>query len=535
MGIYLNGTAAFSLYKSETRSPYFVDKTMILTELFPMIQQGNKHICITRPRRFGKTVMANMLGAFLGKGCDSSEMFDTLKISGQKGYRENLNQYNVIYIDFSEMPEECDSYLKYIRRIKKYLKEDLANAYPEAGVDRDTAVWDILNKIFLKTGDQFVFIFDEWDCIFHKDYVQAKDKAAFIDFLSNLLKGKAYVTFTYMTGILPIAKYSSGSALNMFAEFTMANSPMFSQYYGFTESEVDELFARYKDKCSSQNVTREGLRIWYNGYHTASGGQVYNPRSVVFALTFNHLANYWTSSGPYDEIFYYIEQNIDDVQKDLALMAAGEAVPAKVQEYAASSMNLSTRDEIFSAMVVYGFLSYADGKVSIPDKELMDRFSDMIRKEPSLGYVNRLAKESERMLYATLAGDVETMAYILEYAHNTETPVLSYNNEVELSAIVNLVYLAARDRYYIERENKAGKGYADFIFFPYKKTDDCIILELKAGHTPDEALRQIKERQYALRFKGKLGAPDVYTGRILGVGITYSRETKKHQCKVEVL
>ena len=278
------------------------------------------------------------------------------------------------------------------------------------------------------------------------------------------------------------------------------------------------------------------MRVWYDGYHTSVGERVYNPRSVVASLSNNNLGNYWTSAGPYDEIFYYIEKNVADVRDDLALMAAGIPVPAKVQEYAATSMNLNTKDEIFSAMVVYGFLSYEDGKVSIPNKELMDKFSDMIQKEQSLGYVYQLARESERMLKATLSQDTYTMISILEYAHNTEVPLLSYNNESDLTAIVNLVYLSARDSYRIEREDKAGIGYVDFIFYPERDTNaDCIILELKVNHTPEEAIQQIKDKQYALCFQPKLGETPKYTGRILAVGITYNKEQKKHSCKIEVL
>ena len=192
----------------------------------------------------------------------------------------------------------------------------------------------------------------------------------------------------------------------------------------------------------------------------------------------NNIGNYWTSSGPYDEIFYYIRKNIDDVQNDLALMISGESVQVKIQEYAAAAMRLETKSEIFSAMVVYGFLSYEDGKVRIPNKELMNKFDDMIQKEESLGYVYRLAKESERMLQATLAEDTQVMEEILEYAHNTETPILSYNNETELSAIINLVYLSARDKYRVEREDKADKGFVDYIFYPENKKDPGIILEL---------------------------------------------------------
>ena len=254
------------------------------------------------------------------------------------------------------------------------------------------------------------------------------------------------------------------------------------------------------------------------------------------SLINNNLGNYWTSSGPYDEIFYYIENNVADVRDDLALMVSGMPVPAKVQEYAATSMNLNTKDEIFSAMVVYGFLSYEEGRVSIPNKELMDKFSDMLRKEQSLGYVYQLAKASERMLKATLSQDTDTMLSILEFAHNTEIPLLSYNNESDLTAIVNLVYLAARDFYRIEREDKAGIGYVDFIFYPELDANaDCIILELKVNHTPEEAIQQIKDKQYALRFQPKLGEKPKYTGRILAVGIAYNKEKKKHSCKIEVL
>lgn len=217
-------------------------------------------------------------------------------------------------------------------------------------------------------------------------------------------------------------------------------------------------------------------------------------------------------------------------------MLTGESVVAKIQEYAASSRELNTKAEIFSAMVVYGFLSYENGRISIPNKELMDKFSAMVQNEKSLGYVYRLAKESERMLAATRNGDTKTMTEILEYAHNTEVPLLSYNKESELSAIVNLVYLSARDEYDIQREDKSGVGYVDFIFYPvWNKETDCIILELKVDHTPEEAIRQIKEKQYARRFQGKLAEKRRYHGRILAVGIGYDRETKKHACKVEVL
>ena len=537
MGTYLNSITPYTLYKSESLSPYFVDKTLMLRELFPYVSAGNRHICITRPRRFGKTIMANMISSFFQKASDSSDVFDSLAISQVDDYRRYKNQYNVIRIDFSKMPRNCDSYTQYIERIEALLIEDVKEAYPQVKINEADAVGDILESVFVQCGEKFIFVLDEWDFIFHRDFINEIDKEKYVAFLSNLLKDRPYVVLSYMTGILPIAKYSSGSELNMFAEFTMVNSPMFGEYFGFTDDEVDDLYRRYIVECDRQHkeksVTRKGLRDWYNGYYTKSGERVYNPRSVVFALQFNNLANYWTSSGPYDEIYYYIRNNISDVRDDLALMISGESVTAKIQEYAATSMNLSTRDEIYSAMVVYGFLSYLNGKVCIPNSELMEKFDELLVKNESLGYVYRLAKESEKMLKATLAGDTLTMERILEFAHNTEVPLLSYNHETELSAIVNLVYLAARDSYRVEREDKAGKGYVDFIFYPYDTTADCIILELKVDHTPDEAIAQIIDKKYALKFMPKLAGQKIYTGRILAVGIGYWKESKKHSCKVE--
>lgn len=537
MGTYLNSITPYTLYKSESLSPYFVDKTLMLRELFPYVSAGNRHICITRPRRFGKTIMANMISSFFQKASDLSDVFDSLAISQVDDYRRYKNQYNVIRIDFSKMPRNCDSYTQYIERIEALLIEDVKEAYPQVKINETDAVGDILESVFVQCGEKFIFVLDEWDFIFHRDFINEIDKEKYVAFLSNLLKDRPYVVLSYMTGILPIAKYSSGSELNMFAEFTMVNSPMFGEYFGFTDDEVDDLYRRYIVECDRQHkeksVTRKGLRDWYNGYYTKSGERVYNPRSVVFALQFNNLANYWTSSGPYDEIYYYIRNNISDVRDDLALMISGESVTAKIQEYAATSMNLSTRDEIYSAMVVYGFLSYLNGKVCIPNRELMEKFDELLVKNESLGYVYRLAKESEKMLKATLAGDTLTMERILEFAHNTEVPLLSYNHETELSAIVNLVYLAARDNYRVEREDKAGTGYVDFIFYPYDTTADCIILELKVDHTPDEAIAQIIDKKYALKFVPKLAGQKIYTGRILAVGIGYWKESKKHSCKVE--
>ena len=540
------------LFRREYASTYFVDKTEILKELVPLVEiedneiedsgpnqgKGQKYVCITRPRRFGKTIMANMIASYFGKGADSSKIFRNLKVSGYCWFEVHLNKHNVIHITFNEMPDEVTNYSQYISRIKNLLLDDLMMAYPNVRIRENDALWDALKKVVeYGGGEKFIFVLDEWDYIYHQDFVSDEEKKAFTKFLSILLKDQPYVEMVYMTGILPISKYSSGSELNMFFEFTLATRKKYSEYFGFTDEEVDELYDRYLKVESDPAVSREGLEIWYDGYQTMAEKRLYNPRSVVGALSFNQLGSYWTSSGPYDEIYYYVKNNIADIKDDIALMMSGTPVPANVQEYASVSMELKTKDEIYSAMVVYGFLSYANGYISIPNKELMDKFAEMVRQRPDFGYINRLAAESGRMIMATKAGDTETMVEILERVHNTESPLLRYNDESELSKVITFAYLQAREYYDIRLEDKAGTGYVDYIFYPYKKEDDGIIIELKVDDTADSAIQQIKDRQYALNFIGKLGEEPKCTGRILAVGIAYNRKdkNKRHTCKVEIL
>lgn len=528
---YLNTVVPYTLYEEIFESDYFVDKTRMLEEMIQGLSSANKYLCITRPRRFGKTVMAHMIAAFLERGVDAGSIFGGLDIGKSTCYKDHLNQHDVFFIDFSNMPWNCDSYQTYIDFIGNKVVADLLAAYPECDIVPDDGPWEALDQVFSKLGKRFVFIMDEWDSMFHNNIFTKEDQAKFLQFLKLLLKSKGYVEFAYMTGILPIAKYSSGSELNMFLEFNMATSIKYSGYFGFTEIETRKLYEGYFEREQSPQVDFSRLKEWYNGYQIVTGERIYNPRAVVCALSSNQIQNYWTSSGPYDEIFYYIRNNIADVREDLVRMVAGEAMPVRIQNYAAVSMSLGTKDEIFSAMVVYGFLSYYDGKVCIPNKELMIKFEDVL-KNRQMGYISQLALESDRMLKATLNGDTEEMERILSFAHDTETPILSYNDEGNLAALVNLIYLSARNEYRIEREDRAGKGFADFIFYPNDVQADCIILELKVNQSPDTAIKQIIERNYALRFQGCLGEKGAYTGRKLAVGMSYDRAGKKHRCKV---
>jgi len=326
MGYYLNSAQPFSLYESETKKPYFIDKTEMLKVLIPFVEEGNNHICVTRPRRFGKSVMAAMVAAFFSRGIDSSSLFETLniaknpsKLSGTDDYRKYMNQYHVIYINFIEAANENSSYNEFISATKNILQEDLHEAFPEVRFRKNgTAIQD-LRMIYEQTGTRFILVFDEWDCIFHKDYTTYEDRKNFISWLAALTKDTGYISLSYMTGVLPIAKYSSGSTINNFHEYTMATDDLFSEYFGFTEAEVDELYLRYEARTENRCISREDLQYWYDGYHTPSSDRMYNPRSVVKALTRNRIRSYWKATGSYVELSEYIMNDRADCNRKSCL------------------------------------------------------------------------------------------------------------------------------------------------------------------------------------------------------------------------
>ncbi|MCD7814163.1 MAG: ATP-binding protein [Lachnospiraceae bacterium] len=536
MGYYLNPVDIIDIYKRETVKPYFVDKTEMLKELIPLVEQQGSCLSVTRPRRFGKSVMAAMIGSFFGKGVDSTEMFSHLKIGREKDYAKHLNQHNLIYIDFSRDVSECSSYKEYITIIKKRLIRDLKKAYPNADIFEEDSIGAILRTISLEyNNEKFLMIFDEWDYVFHKNYFAEADRGKFTAFLGDMTKGRAYVEMAYLTGVLPIKKYSASDTMNHFDEYNMANSDVYDEYFGFTDEEVDELYLRYLENHDKAEFSRDDLAEWYDGYQRENGDSIYNPNSVVRALTRNTLKNYWAKAGEYDELKDYVLDDVDGMREAVMLLAAGEPVEADLSEYASTATELKYRDEILSVMTVYGYLNYSNGRVRIPNKELEMEFDRIMRTESKYSYMRELEKESARILQATYDGDEDTVGKILAIVHTTESPLKAYNDEAELSGSVKLAYIAARNKYDMQREDQAGIGYVDYIFYPHNRSDDGIIIELKVDDSPETALKQIKDKNYALKFQGKLGEQPKTTGRIILVGIGYCRKDKVHRCKIEIL
>ncbi len=532
MGKILNSVGQLVQFQKLYNDKYFVDKSSILTKLNESINTGNNYICITRPRRFGKTVMTNLISSYYAKGLDSAEIFDKLKVADIEDYKQHLNQHNVISLYMSEQPRVCNDVNDYLAYHEHKILKDLEKSYPHCELDMETELWDALNDIFYETRERFIFIVDEWDSFFHSDFYTEEGAKSYLTFLRNLLKDKPYVELAYMTGVLPIKKYSSGSELNMFDEFYFPTDTIYDTFFGFSEEEVKELCERNKQNGGS--IKYEQLAQWYNGYYTSLGSRLYNPRSINKALNQNTVKDYWTETGPGTEILELIKNNVGAVKEDILKMVSGEKIYFPFRYFKTEFANLRTRQDILSIMIIYGFLSYYKDYVNIPNKELMTKFETVL-EDSSMGYIAELAKNSNVMLEATLAGDTKKMEEILEFVHNTEVPILQYNDENSLSCIVNLIYLNARDKYRIEREEKTGKGFADFIFYPLNTSDTAIILELKKDDTPENAIAQIMERKYYTKLLQCKDGNPVCEQDILVVGMTYDTKNKSHRCVVQRL
>lgn len=518
MSLYLNTQSALKLYEELVNSEFFVDKSSIITAMNKRIKTVTKYICITKPRRFGKTSILNMLGAYYGKTYRSKHIFDRLQISQTKDYTAHLNHYNIINMSLNHLPDKGNTYEDYITFIKDSLKHDIMAAYPESENETFRSVSDLLTS----TKAEFIFMIDEWDYIFSHN-LYPENQSDFLEFLRDLLKDRSYVALAYMTGVLPIKRYSTGSALNMFREYTMLNDPLFEEYFGFTQEEVTAL-------CKKQNqLTLQEIGEWYDGYQTRSGGRLYNPRSVVCALEDGVCQSYWTTTGRMDEVLFFLKHNFEEMREDVVKMVNHTPIQLEIKkEYTAGQKSPSTKKEIYAAMIIYGLLSYHDGEIRIPNKELMIEFENAL-EDDDFGYVAELVQHSNAVLCATLNRQGELVASYLHNIHNSELPVLKYNDENSLSCVVTLAYLSARNKYRIEREEKSGKGFADFIFYPRRQNLPGMILELKADSSPEAAIRQIKEKEYSEKLRRE------NIENILAVGINYDSNKKEHQCIIEAL
>ena len=520
MGIYLNpGNHAFA---EAVCSKIYIDKTGLIACTNELIKTKEKYLCISRPRRFGKSMTLEMLAAYYSCGCDSRELFAGFKIAQHKDFEKHLNQYDVIYLNMQQFLIRAKKQ-EVTQCLEQAVLEELREAYGDCFSEQVTDLATALEKIFVKTEKQFIFLIDEWDCVMRERQESEAMQKQYLDFLRDLLKDQPYVALAYVTGILPVKKYGQHSALNMFWEYSMTDQSMLEEYTGFTDREVKAL-------CEQYGMDFAETSSWYDGYTFTEYQHVYNPKSVVEAMRRHRFSNYWTSTETYEALKIYMEMDFDGLRSDIVQMLGGGHVRVNTRSFQNDMRNFHTKDDVLTLLIHLGYLGYdsIEKEAFIPNKEIIEEFENAMSVGGWPNVMNVL-KASEKLLQDTLRGDAESVAKELDKAHSEVASILTYNDENSLGCAVGLAYYSARKDYKFIRELPAGKGFADIVFLPLPHTNKpAMVVELKYDRSVSAAIQQIKDRQYTQAFEG-------YTGEILLVGVNYNKNTpdKPHSCVIE--
>lgn len=519
MGSYLNpGNAKFI---QSVNSEIYVDKTELIKYTNCVCNTMQRYVCVSRPRRFGKSVTADMLTAYYSKGCDSKELFEGFKIAEDVSFIFYLNQYDTIFLNMQEFLSRSKSIDDMLGLLKRTVLWELTREYSEIQYFDDTDLARTIQDIYQSTRNTFVIIIDEWDCIF-REYKEDKEaQERYLDFLRDLLKDKEYIQLVYMTGILPIKKYGTHSALNMFDEFSMISAGPLASYVGFTESEVAELCQRFE-------MDMEEVKSWYDGYSFEEESAVYSPRSVVSCMRFGKIGTYWNQTETFEALRIYIDMNFEGLKDDVLSMMAGERVSLNVGSFTNDMTTFRTEDDVLTLLVHLGYLGYdsAHQSVFIPNNEIRQEYVNAVSVS-DWGEISKALKNSADTLSAIWKKRPQQVAEGIEQAH-FETSHIQYNDENALSYTISLALYAARNYYTIYREFPSGKGFADMVFLPRKRFPEkpALIVELKWDKSARGAISQIKEKQYDRNLED-------YRGNLLLVGINYDKETRIHQCVIE--
>lgn len=525
MGSYLNpGSERF---RTSLRSEIYVDKSMLIAQVNRRIRTEQKFMCVSRPRRFGKSMAANMLAAYYGSGEDTAPLFDGLKIAGDASYKEHLNQYDVIRINMQEFLSGTHDMDEMLNKLRKYVLFDLLEQYEHLRFRDEHDLIQVMKDIFSKTNRPFVILIDEWDCLFREYAHNTEAQKKYLDFLRAWLKDQSYVALAYMTGILPIKKYGSHSALNMFTEYSMTNPRELAEYFGFTEDEVHEL-------CKEYSMSFEEARAWYDGYElttqSADGQTVYSmysPKSVVDAMLSHTYDTYWNQTETYEALKVYIQMNMDGLKDAVVKMLAEERIEINTGTFTNDMTTFAGRDDVLTLLVHLGYLSYrrSDKTVCIPNDEVSQEYVNAI-STMDWSEVTRSILASKKLVEALWAMDADAVAKGLDKAHE-EISILKYNDENSLSCTINLAFYYAREYYTIIRELPTGKGFADICLIPRKLHADkpAVVIELKKDRDAQGAIAQIRQKNY-------VSALADYKGNLLLVGINYDKD-KNHSCVIE--
>ena len=519
MGAYINiGNAGFQ----RVRNGEYVDKSGLIAIINSSLFTERSFSCVSRSRRFGKSVAAKMLCAYYDHSCDSRHLFADLEIAKDPLFEKHLNKYPVIYLDMTDFVSQR---LEDVAdKMDCSLLADVSKVFPDVCVEAADKLMDYLLRVSEAKGQQFIFIIDEWDAIC-REYVSGTDEMdRYVGWLRRMFKSeKATRVFAgvYMTGILPIKKYKTESALNNFVEYSMVEPVDMAPYFGFTKEEVKTLAEKHR-------MDFDELEKWYDGYQIGDELSVFNPNSVMQALRSRRCRSYWAATGSYDAVSRYISMNYEGLKDDVVQMIAGERCKVNPTKFQNDMSVIHSKDDVLTVLIHLGYLSYdwRKSECYIPNKEVA---GEMVNAVEANNWTNivKSVEASEQLLQATLRGDEEAVARGVDAAHDENTSILSYNDENSLACVLSIAYYYASNDYIIHREYATGKGFADLVLIPRKNVDSpAIVIELKYDKAVGTAIEQIKQKQYPSKVAQ-------YADNLLLVGITYERETKRHRCGID--
>ena len=524
MGMFVNPDN--SAFQAALNARIYVDKSGLINYTNSVMASTDAFICNSRPRRFGKSITANMLTAYYSKGCDSENMFSELEISKSEDFRKHLNKYAVIHLDIQWCMEPAGSPEQVVPYISQRTIQELKEYYPGILGERMTSLPEALAKINAETGNKFIIIIDEWDVLIRDEAANQKIQEDYIRFLRGLFKGTEptkYIQLAYLTGILPIKKEKTQSALNNFDEFTMLNPSTLAQYIGFTEDEVQRLASEYHRDF-------EKVKRWYDGY-LLKDYQVYNPRAVTSVMLKGEYISYWSETASYEAIVPLINMNYDGLKTAIIEMLSGAAVKINTATFKNDITNIQSRDDVLTYMVHLGYLGYDQTRkmAFVPNEEIRQELNVAVESK-TWNEMIRFQQESEQLLQTTLDMDGNAVAEQIEKIHNEYVSVIQYHDENSLSCVLTVAYLNTIQYYFKPvRELPTGREFADFVYLPkpeYRDDYPAMVIELKWNKNTKTALQQIKEKKY----------PDSllqYTGDILLVAVNYDKNSKKHECVIE--
>ena len=520
MGIYLNPNN--ENFTRTTKREIYVDKTMMISVLNRFMETDNTYICVSRPRRFGKTIAGNMLSAYYSKGADSRTLFAPYKISRDPGFEGNLNKLNVIKIDMNSEYQNAKNKDTLLDRLQDKLLTEFTKQFPDIAFDRDDSTGDCILKAYAEKGEKFVIIIDEYDVLVREE-VSRQLFTQYLGFLNGLFKSdtlRPAISLAYITGILPVVRDRIQSKLNNFEEYTILDAGKLAEFIGFTAPEVQALCAEYGADFGE-------FQRWYDGYHQR-GYEIYNPESVVKSLTGGACESYWGKTSTYAVIADRIRADFAGTKEDVVRMLAGESVDVNVTMYMNTMTDFMTKNDVFTYLIHLGYLAYdrEEETCRIPNREVQQEWKNAVSVVDEYAVTNRIIQASRELLAQTLKLNAEAVAKSLDESHIHVTSNRSYNNEDALQSAIYLSYIYALNKYTVIKEMTTGKGFADVVFIPFVQGIPAMIIELKRNGSTESALTQIREKKY-------FDSLSAYSGDLLFIGVNYDESSKTHECAIE--